>query len=93
MKALEQYDRYFLSYSGVKLPFKLVNELARDEIENRNTYFATILDPSGRTSLMHKIVYGDVELEHLYQYDASGQLARVEITNVDGERQCIDFAS
>lgn len=36
MKALENYDRYYLSYSGIRLPLKLVNQLDTQEIDNRS---------------------------------------------------------
>jgi len=29
--------RFFVTYSGVKLPFKLVNQLEGSEVKNRNT--------------------------------------------------------
>ncbi len=47
-KNLPVYDRYFLSYTGIKLPLKLTSPLERSEIENRNTYFGANFDTEDR---------------------------------------------
>jgi hypothetical protein len=71
--------RYFLSYSGVKLPLNLVSPIAATELENRNTYFRATYDRAGRLLSCEKIVYGEVELRHDYEYRADGVLARAVI--------------
>jgi hypothetical protein len=38
-----------------------------------------------------KIVYGDVELTHAYDYDAAGQLRRAEILMLDEEPTVLTF--
>lgn len=84
--------RYFISYSGVKLPLKLVNELADEShLENRNTYFRGCYDADQRLMLLEKLVYGDVELRHVYTYHSSGILAEAEITDADGEIEVLRF--
>lgn len=85
------YDRYFLSYSGVKLPLTLVNELQPQEVANRNTYFGIKLDAEGRTVLIHKLVYAEVELEHKYEYGTGNELLSAEVRNADNETQFINF--
>lgn len=87
----QNYDRYFLSYSGAKLPLKLVGPLTIDEIDNRNTYFGACVDEEGREILIHKVVYGEVEMEHRYGYKDGGELAWAEILNVDDEMQRLEF--
>ncbi|MDD5394365.1 MAG: DUF6156 family protein [Thiothrix sp.] len=77
--------RYFTTYSGVKLPFKLVGELGEHEIHNRNTFFRGYFDADGVLLGFQKIVYGDVELEHQYSYDAEGNLRQAKITDADGK--------
>lgn len=77
--------RYFTTYSGVKLPFKLVSELGEHEICNRNTFFRGYFDADGVLLGFQKVVYGEVELEHKYSYDADGKLRQAEITDADGE--------
>jgi len=90
---LENWDtRYFISYSGVKLPLKLVNELADEShLENRNTYFRGCYAADQRLMLLEKLVYGEVELRHVYTYHANGVLAEAEITDADGEIDLLRF--
>jgi hypothetical protein len=83
--------RHFLTYSGVKLPFKLLTPLEPEQIENRNTFFRGYFDAEERLIGLQKIVYGEVELEHRYAYDGHGTLRRAEITDVDGEVTVLDF--
>ncbi len=77
--------RYFITYSGVKLPFKLVSELQEHEVRNRNTYFKGYFDADGRLSGFDKLAYGDIELQHRYAYHPDGKLSSAEITDIDGE--------
>lgn len=89
-----QYDRYFLTYSGIKLPLNLTSPLQREEIENRNTYFGANLDSAGRVVLIHKVVYGAVDLEHKYRYHANGVLSTAEILDAsdsDEEVRTLQF--
>lgn len=86
-------SRYFLTYSGVKLPLRLLNELSPDQIENRNTYFRGDFDPQDRLVGLQKLVYGAVELEHRYVYDDQGVLVHAEITDADGEVTTLEFAA
>lgn len=37
--------RYFVSYSGIKLPLKLVNEITEASLNNRNTYYRGYFNP------------------------------------------------
>ena len=73
------YDRYFLSYTGVKLPLRLLTPLEPAEIANRNTYFGADFDENERLVLVHKVVYGAVDLEHKYHYHDNGVIRRAEI--------------
>jgi Family of unknown function (DUF6156) len=36
--------RYFVSYTGIKLPLKLVNEISEIGLLNRNTYYRGYFD-------------------------------------------------
>lgn len=83
--------RYFLTYTGVKLPFKLVNPLGDAEVENRNTYFKGYYDPAERLLGFDKVVYGEIELAHRYTYRDDGSLMRVEISDIDGETTVLEF--
>jgi len=75
------YDRYYLTYSGVRLPLNMTRPLEPEEIENRNTWFGVQLDEQQRPILIHKHVYGAVELEHAYSYHSNGQLSEAKITD------------
>ena len=83
--------RYFSTYTGVKLPFKLTSELDISAIENRNTFFKGYFDATGRMTGFQKIVYGEVEMEHHYFFDETGTLKTAEITNADGEKTLIQL--
>lgn len=83
--------RYYVTYSGVKLPLKLVNPLADSEIANRNTYFRACFDARDRMILCEKIVYGEVEMQHQYTYHDNGVLKQAEITEADDEPRLMRF--
>ncbi len=91
MNAKPDEYRYFLSYSGVSLPLRLVSPLAATELENRNTYFRAMFDDAERMVSCEKIVYGEVELSHLYEYSANGVLARARISMGDDEPTEVSF--
>lgn len=82
--------RYFLTYSGVRMPLKLVGPLELAELENRNTYFRVTYDPAGRIATCEKLVYGEVELSHVYAYRDDGTLrgARIELGDEVTEVDC-----
>jgi len=82
--------RYFLTYSGVKLPLRLVSPLGEHELGHRNTYIRALYDDEDRLIQCEKLVYGEVELKHRYQYDASGALRTAEIT-IDDECSVMEF--
>ena len=77
--------RYFLTYTGVKLPLALLNELEPGQLENRIAFFQGDYDAGGRLVGLKKMVYGEVEMEHRYEYGEGGALRRAEIIDADGE--------
>lgn len=77
--------RYFLTYRGVALPLALAEELELAALGNRGTYFRATYDGSNRMIRCEKLVYGEVELEHVYEYAASGRLARATVTAAGDE--------
>ncbi len=80
-------SRYFVSYSGIKLPLKLVNEITEANLNNRNTYYRGYFDAQDRLLLCQKIVYGEVESEHRYHYCDKGVLKHAQITEDDEVRE------
>lgn len=81
------YDRYFLSYTGIKLPLKLTSQLQCSEIENRNTYFGANFDTQDRLVLVHKVVYSSVDMEHKYSYHQNGILSQAEILDANDSEE------
>ena len=91
MNSEKQYDRYYLSYSGSSLPLKMLSALSNEGVDNRNTYFGVKLDEEGRIVVIHKLVYGSIELSHRYEYNDNGALTFAEINNMDGEMNKLWF--
>jgi len=86
-----QEYRYFVSYSGVKLPFNLVNAIAPDALSNRNTFIRAWFDRAGMLRGFDKLVYGEVELSHRYEYHGNGRLQRAAIVMLDEEPVTMRF--
>lgn len=82
---------HFVTYSGVKLHFKLSQELTDAELHNRNTFFRAYFDDKEQLLFFQKMVYGESELEHRYCYDDDGVLQQAEITDADGEITLLTF--
>lgn len=72
--------RYFVTYSGVKLPLKLVHPLPESELSFRDTFLRARFDGHDRIVELEKLVHGEVQMHHRYDYSAEGTLARAEIT-------------
>lgn len=84
--------RHFVTYSGVKLPLKLVDPLEDGQLDHRNTYMRATYDALGRLIACEKLVYGAVELSHHYAYHGDGTvLARAEVKALDGDVQVVAF--
>jgi Family of unknown function (DUF6156) len=83
--------RHFPTYTGIKLPLKLLTPLEDADIANRNTYFRAYYDDQNRMVVCQKMVYGEIELEHRYEYYPSGALRRVEIIETDDEPKIMCF--
>jgi hypothetical protein len=84
--------RYFTTYSGVRLPLKLTQELEESAIANRNTFFRGYFDAEGRMTGFQKVQYGEVELEHRYAYGSDGTLSHASIIDAEGEITALRFS-
>ncbi len=82
--------RFFVSYSGVKLPFNLVNPVAAEALSNRNTFICAYFE-AGVLTGFEKMVYGEVELAHRYEYHDNGVLRRAEIVMLDEDAVILCF--
>jgi hypothetical protein len=85
-------ERYFLTYRGISLPLQLTEELARDALRNRNTYYRAYYGANGLMLRCEQRVYGEVELQHDYRYNSSGQLVEATITQSDEEPRVLTLA-
>jgi hypothetical protein len=83
-EALTKNCRYFLTYTGTKLPLTLLEEIDEAGLKNRNTYFCGYFDGQDRLVGIQKIVYGELEMEHRYYYDGA-TLKRAEVIDIDGD--------
>jgi hypothetical protein len=83
--------RYFTTYTGVALPFRLVNPIDESELANRNTYIRASFNEDGAIVAFEKIVYGEIELSHRYEYNESGDLMSAEIIVPEEEPVILRF--
>jgi len=83
--------RYFVTYSGVKLPLRLLNELEAAQLNNRNTYFRGYFNDQERLIKLQKVVYSEIEMEHHYSYSNDGTLKHAEIIDAEGEVTVMTF--
>lgn len=82
--------RFFVSYSGVTLPFNLVNPITAETLSNRNTFIRAYFE-AGVLAGFEKMVYGEVELAHRYEYHDNGVLRRAEIVMLDEDAVILCF--
>ena len=55
------------------------------EFTHRNTYIRAYCAPAGVLKRFNKVVYGEVELTHRYEYRKNGVITKAEISGVDEE--------
>lgn len=83
--------RHYVSYSGVTLPLKLITPLDDDSVDKRITYFRGYYNDQEQLVVVEKVVYGEIEFEHRYQYHPDGRLKSVELREADEEFRVIQF--
>ncbi|HET7688639.1 MAG TPA: DUF6156 family protein [Candidatus Macondimonas sp.] len=91
MEKAHQVCRFFVSYTGVKLPLKLVNPIEADALSNRNTFIRAYFNEAGLLMGFDKMVYGEVELAHRYVYHDNGLLKQAEIAMLDEDTVTLCF--
>lgn len=84
-------SRYFVTYSGVGLPLNLISPVEEDTLKRRLTYFRGYYDGDDRLVAVEKIVYGEVEFEHRYEYHPDGRLKSAEVIEADEEPRVMTF--
>ena len=88
---LQKVCRYFVTYSGVKLPLKLCQPLEEGALSNRNTFFQAWFDAQDRITSLQKVVYGEIEMVHRYEYYENSALRMAEIVDADGNLTVMCF--
>ncbi|HTV34089.1 MAG TPA: DUF6156 family protein [Methylocella sp.] len=88
---MQEGPKYFVSYTGTDLPFHLINPIGPDGLTNRNTFIRAYFNGDGRLARFEKIVYGEIELSHRYEYYTSGTLKSAEIAMQDEEPLRLSF--
>jgi len=83
--------RHFVSYSGVKLPLKLITPLDGESVDKRITYFRGYYNAQEQLLRVEKVVYGEIEFEHHYDYYADGRLKSAELREVDEAPRVLHF--
>ncbi|NPU15704.1 hypothetical protein HL667_33150 [Bradyrhizobium sp. 83012] len=83
--------QFFVSYTGVKLPLRLVTAIAPEQLSNRNTFIRGRFNAAGALTGFEKVVYGEIELTHRYDYHPNGTLRRAEIVMLDEDPVTLDF--
>jgi hypothetical protein len=84
--------RHFVSYSGVRLPLKLITPLDGESVDKRITYFRGYYNDQEQLLAVEKVVYGEIEFEHRYQYYPDGRLQSAELREVDEAPRVMEFA-
>ncbi|MFS8035731.1 DUF6156 family protein [Xanthobacter sp. AM11] len=87
----ERDCRFFVTYTGVKMPFRLVEAIPEAQLTHRNTFIRAYFDAAGQLTGFDKMVYGEVELAHRYEYHPGGGLSRAEVRMVDEDTVVVAF--
>lgn len=83
--------RHYASYSGVSLPLKLITPLDDDSLDRRITYFRGYYNDREQLVALEKVVYGEVEFEHRYQYYPDSRIKSAELIEVDEDPRVVQF--
>ena len=83
--------RCFTSYTGIKLPLKLVNELDNESLDRRITYFKGYFDEQDRLKILEKVVYGEIEFSHHYEYADNDVLSKAILIEEDALPRTLVF--
>ena len=85
--------RYYVSYTGISLPLKLITPLENESLDRRITYFCGYYNDQEQLMVVEKVVYGEIEFEHRYQYHSNGRLKSAELIEADEAPRVMEFDS
>lgn len=83
--------RHYVSYSGIKLPLKLITPLDDESLDKRITYFRGYYNAQEQLMVVEKVVYGEIEFEHRYDYYPDGRLKSAELREEDAAPRVLQF--
>ena len=83
--------RHYVSYGGVKLPLKLITPLDDESLDKRITYFRGYYNAQEQLVAIEKVVYGEIEFEHRYDYYPDGRLKSAELREADEAPRVLQF--
>ena len=83
--------RHYVSYTGVSLPLKLIEPLDEESLDRRITYFRGYYNDQDQLMAVEKVVYGEIEFEHRYQYHDDGRLKSAELIEEDEAPRLMQF--
>lgn len=83
--------RHYVSYSGIKLPLKLITPLDAESLDKRITYFRGYYNAQEQLVAIEKVVYGEIEFEHRYDYYPDGRLKSAELREADEAPRVLQF--
>jgi hypothetical protein len=83
--------RHYVSYSGVKLPLKLITPLDDDSLDRRITFFRGYYNTQEQLVAVEKVVYGEIEFEHRYDYYPDGRLKSAELREPEEAPRVLSF--
>ena len=80
MTSAGQECRFFVSYTGVKLPLRLVTAIAPEQLSNRNTFIRGYFDAAGALTGFEKLVYGEMTTGAENDIERATHIARKMVT-------------
>ena len=84
--------RHFVSYTGVALPLNLITPIDGDTLHGRITFFRAYYNAAHRLVTVEKVVYGEIEFTHHYEYYPDGRLLKAEVIDADDESRVMSFS-
>jgi hypothetical protein len=89
------WRRKRLSVVGILCPIPVsncpLNPIAEGALSNRNTFIRAYFNTSGALTSFEKVVYGEVELAHRYEYYDNGILKCAVITMLEEDPVVMSF--
>jgi len=83
--------RHYVSYTGVALPLKLITPLDEESLDRRITFFRGYYNAQEQLVAVEKVVYGEIEFEHRYEYYSDGRLKSAVLREVDETPRIMQF--